>query len=71
MKLTYVRPAMTSLREQELEAVLGPVLLSSVDLSTVQAGGADSAISISAQSGGGGHHPASGTPGMNAPERRR
>jgi hypothetical protein len=62
---------MTSLREQELEAVLGPVLLSSVDLSTVQSGGADSAISISVQGGGGGQHSASGTPGLDTPERRR
>ena len=44
MKLEYARPAITSVRESDLESVLGPVLLSSVDLSTVQPGSTATAI---------------------------
>jgi hypothetical protein len=73
MKLAYVRPAMTSVRESDLEAVLGPVLLSSggVDLSTVQPQSTDTAIHAPAPGAGGGHHPASGSTGLSSTERRR
>jgi hypothetical protein len=71
MKLTYVPPAITSVHESDLETALGPVLLSSVDLSTIQAESADSAIHAAAPGHAGSGHAAGGSTGFNPPGRRR
>jgi hypothetical protein len=76
MKLLYARPAMTSVRERDLEAILGPVLLSSADLptitTTVRPGASDSAIHAPAGGNHGSQNPVGpGSSGPSVPGRRR